>query len=663
MSLSKNSRAQRRATGAAAIGAALLMLAAQPAALAQETKREAPASKQETPTSKQESPASAGAALYKSNCASCHDHSETTRALPRETMAQMPAATILFALTEGKMKAQGAALSEADRNTLVGYITGGHGPISNKDEWSQNMLCAADKRTVDLKVPPTIGTFGYDLSNTRSLTSRQAGLTKAQLSNLELAWAIAIPGGTTMRSQPSIVGSMVFMPAPDAGAVYAFEVSDSAKPCIRWIYRTQGNSPLRSSVSYGVLADGRQVLAVAGFDTTIHLLDAKSGTAIWTRKVGTYSFSLTTGTPVVLADRIIVPVSQYEITVGGRNDQVCCNNHGYVLSLSPKDGSQQWRYDTMPDATPVRDRGDGKMLYGPSGAPIWNSPAIDLKRRLIYVGTGEANSPPTHKNTDAIIAIGLDDGKERWSFQATSRDIYLVGCGPDPKPAQLNCVSDTVFRDVDFGASMIIGHTKRGQDAVFAGQKSGAVWAMDPSNGQVLWRQPLGTGSALGGVHWGIALAEDTIFAPISLVGTKLPDESVDVTKIKSGIYALNAATGEVKWVFATASDCEGDRRQRVPSCGRMYGVSSAPTVIDGAVIAGALDGYLYVLDAKDGKQLWKFDTAISVQGINGVAGKGGSIDAASISAGNGLLFVNSGYGMFGQTPGNLTMAFRPKAH
>jgi len=603
----------------------------------------------------------AGATLYQNNCASCHDHPETTRALPRDTMAQMPAATILFALTEGKMKVQGSALSEADRNTLVGYITGGHGPISNKDEWSQGMMCAADRRVADLKGPATVTTFGYDLSNTRVLNARQAGLTKAQLSHLELAWAIAIPGGTTMRSQPAIVGKTVFMPAPDAGAVYAFDVSEPAKPCIKWIYRTQGNSPLRTSVAYGVLSDGTGVLAVAGFDTTIHLLDAKTGNAIWTKKTGTYSYSLTTGTPVVLADRIIVPMSQYEIAVAARNDQVCCNNHGYVLSLSPKDGSQQWRYDTMPDATPIRDRGDGKMLYGPSGAPIWNSPAVDQKRRLIYFGTGEANSPPTHKNTDAIIAIGLEDGKERWSHQATARDIFLSGCGPTPKPTQLNCVSDTVYRDVDFGASMIIGSTKPGQDAIFAGQKSGTVWAMEPATGTVLWRQALGTGSPLGGVHWGIALDGDTVFAPISFVGRTLPDETVDVATIRSGLYALNAATGEVKWVFATSPDCAGDRQERVPSCGRMYGFSTAPTVIDGAVIEGGLDGYLYALDAKDGKQLWKYDTATTFQGINGVSGKGGSIDAASITAGNGLLFVNSGYGMFGETPGNVTLAFRAK--
>ena len=80
-----------------------------------------------------------------------------------------------------------------------------------------------------------------------------------------------------------------------------------------------------------------------------------------------------------------------------------------------------------------------------------------------------------------------------------------------------------------------------------------------------------------------------------------------------------------------------------------------------GAIVVGGLDGYLYVLDGASGKLLWKFDTAIAYQGINGTPGKGGAIDSASISAGDGFLFVNSGYNMFGQTPGNVFLAFRPR--
>ncbi len=602
-----------------------------------------------------------GEAVYNNHCAACHDHPETSRAPAKSSLGLLPAAAISYALTDGKMKAMGAGLSDAEREQLIGYLTSGKGPVSAQDDWSEKMMCPMNRRAIDLHSPAPITTFGYDRRNTRSLTARETGLTKADLSNMVLAWAIAIPGATEMRAQPAIVGKTVFLPVADAKAVYAFDVSRPTDPCIQWVYHAPGAAPLRTSASYGVLADGRAVLAVAGQDSVVHLLDAKTGKAIWTKKTGTYSFSFTTGTPVVLKTRIIVPVSQFEIAVAGANSQTCCTNHGYVLSLDPKDGSQQWRYDTMPDAKPVKDRGDGKMLFGPSGAPIWGSPAIDEKRGLIYIGTGESNSPPVSKNTDAMIAIGLADGKERWSHQGTDRDIYVEGCGPHPKPTQLNCVSDTVYRDVDFGASMIIAPAGKGHDLMFAGQKSGTVWALDPATGKLAWRNPLGTGSPLGGVHWGMAFANDTVYAPISFAGRDLPGEPVDTTKIKSGIYALDARTGAVKWMFATAPDCTGDRKARMPPCARTYGMSTAPTVIDGAIVEGSLDGYLYVLDAGTGKLLWKTDTAIAYQGINGVAGKGGAIDAVSISAANGLLFVNSGYGMFGEAPGNMFLAFKPK--
>ncbi len=83
--------------------------------------------------------------------------------------------------------------------------------------------------------------------------------------------------------------------------------------------------------------------------------------------------------------------------------------------------------------------------------------------------------------------------------------------------------------------------------------------------------------------------------------------------------------------------------------------------MIDGAVIQGGLDGRLYVVDAKTGQELWKYDTLRDFPTLNGVAGKGGSIDSASIVGVNGLVLVGSGYGMFGQAPGNVLLAFRPK--
>ena len=603
-----------------------------------------------------------GEAVYKANCAACHDNTETTRAPSRDNLKGMSFQFVNYALTQGKMKDMGAGLSAEQRAQVVSFVTGGRDPSQVTADWTKTMMCTGAQAAVDLEGPDaaTSTHFGYDANNTRKMTAKQAGLTTEQMSKLDLAWAIAFPDSTTMRSQGSVVGKNLFYPATDVGKIYAFDLSDQAKPCVQWVYTTPGGAPLRTSTSYGVLADGTPLLVFSGLDSTVYAVDPRNGKALWTKPVGSYSYSMTTGTPSILKDRVIIPVAQFEIMVAAENKYECCTNHGYVLSLDPKTGAQQWRYDTMPDATKQRDRGDGKPLLGPSGAPIWNSPVVDEKRGLIFFGTGESNSPPAHTNTNAIIAINLKTGKEKWAFHATPADIFNSGCGLKSKPELLNCTSapETVFRDVDLGASVILGKGSDGKELLYAGQKSGSVWAFNPDTGKVVWRKALGTGSPLGGIHWGIAFDNDTVFAPISIVGVPIPGEWDADPSIKSGLYALDAKTGKIKWQFNPEPPAGSAPNPRGYSGARF---STAPSIIDGAVVAAALDGTLYALDKKTGAVLWSYKTAKDFDGINGVKGKGGAIDSNSITAANGLLLVNSGYGMFGQAGGNVLLAFKPK--
>jgi polyvinyl alcohol dehydrogenase (cytochrome) len=599
-----------------------------------------------------------GEQLYTANCATCHDKPEVTRAPSMQQLNAMSIQFLNYTLTQGKMKVQGSNLSAQDRGTLVSYLSKAAAfgaTVSTSANWADTFLCAADKRKVDLSGPTISEGFGYDKLNTRALTAKQAGLTKAQLGNMDLAWSIGFPDIAEMRSQGAVVGTTLFFPVAATGQVYAIDIG-SPKPCFKWVYSTPGLTPLRTSMAYGKMADGTPLLITAGIDSTVHALDPRNGKAYWTQSVSKYSYSMTTGTPVILKDRVIVPVAQFEIAAAGDDKMHCCTNHGYVLSLDPKTGKEQWRYDTMPDAKQVRTRPDGNPYYGPSGAPIWNSPVVDEKRNLIYFGTGEANSEPTHKNTDSIIAIGLKDGKEKWSFQATGRDIYVYGCGVKPPANRQNCSPDTVFRDVDFGASSILGTMKDGRQLVYSGQKSGSVWALEPDTGKVAWRTPIGTGGPLGGVHWGIAFADDTVYVPIASVGAPRPDEPPIDPSLKAGLYALDAATGKIKWMYSPEPPPGGGRSRNAT-------FSTAPTVIDGTVVAAALDGTVYVVDASNGKLMWSYQTAKAYETANGVPGKGGSVDANAIMAANGTLFVTSGYGQFGEIPGNVLLAFKPKAN
>ena len=60
-------------------------------------------------------------------------------------------------------------------------------------------------------------------------------------------------------------------------------------------------------------------------------------------------------------------------------------------------GKQIWKsYTISEEARPTKKNKVGTQLWGPSGAGIWSTPTVDVKRRLLYVTTGDNYSdPPT----------------------------------------------------------------------------------------------------------------------------------------------------------------------------------------------------------------------------------------------------------------------------
>ena len=597
----------------------------------------------------------AGEEVYKTHCASCHDNPEASKAPSREALSRVSALYVTNALIMGKMVAQGSQLSAVQVSNVSDYLSAGE---ANATGWIEPNTCPADRRTPKLTEKPTVSGFGFDYTNKRELSFAQAGLKPGDLDNLEVAWVMAFPQVGTMRSQAAIVGDTMFLPMADNNRVFALDIS-GAKPCVQWTY--DAGSAVRTSAGYGEMSDGRKIVMVGDMGGFVHGLDAKTGKQLWKTDVKFFQNQMVTSTPVLYKDRVYAPISQYELASAAADSYVCCKARGGVTAIDAKTGKKIWAQAVMPEAKPMKDRGDGQMIWGPSGGAIWNSASLDVKRNRLYVGTGEANSGPAHANTDALLSFDLDTGKILWSHQATADDVYNSGCAPG-RETNKNCSGPTVYRDVDFGASTILAKAPNGRDLVLGGQKSGSMWAMNPDNGEVVWRTALGHGTAMGGIHWGIAADDKFAYAPISNTGRPVPtDPAYDQNLIKPGLFALNLNDGSVAWSFYTKADCEGDRRARMPQCARLFGLSGAPTVIGDYVVAGGLDGWLYVLDKKTGQLKWKYDTAQKYQGVNGVEGNGGSIDAASIIATDGLLIMNSGYGMFGQAPGNVMIAFRPK--
>jgi polyvinyl alcohol dehydrogenase (cytochrome) len=597
-----------------------------------------------------------GEAVYRKSCAACHDNPDASKAPTRDTLGRMTPGQITNALITGKMIPQAVGLTNAQISYVSDYLS--HA-TADDDSWLHAAMCPANRRTPKLDAQPTVSTFGFDLKNHRMLSYEQAGMKPSDFGRLDIAWAMGFPNIVTMRGQASVVGNTLFAPmGENKNRVFAIDVSVPDKPCIQWAW--EGERTVRTGAGYGVRKDGRKVVMVGDMGAVTTMLDARTGKKIWEAKTGLFDTSVSTATPVLVGDNVYAPSSQFEIMMAVNDNHVCCKIHGGVTAVNAITGKIAWQTGTMEDAKPLKDRGDGQMLWGPAGAPIWNSPSIDLKRNRLYVGTGEANSFEAHKNTDALMAFDLTSGKILWSHQATANDVYNVGCGP--RGGAKNCTKDTVYRDVDFGASTILATDASGRDLVLGGQKSGTVWALNPDTGDVVWRRDIGTGGANGGIHWGIAADDTHVYAPISYPGRSIPvPAQVVPPDLKPGLYAVNLKDGSIDWKFEVAADCTDARKKFVPRCGTVFGLSGAPTIIGDYIVTGGLDGRVYVVEKKTGKLVQTLDTARDFTTVNGVKGNGASIDNASIMAANGMVFVNSGYGLFGQGAGNVMVALRPK--
>ncbi len=592
-----------------------------------------------------------GAAVYRQYCATCHDNPAETRALPLENLQKLNASALRFALTEGIMQEQAKPVGRRALAALIDYLAAKE---SDSDAWLAGWTCEADNRTVDLGSLAAMPYAGVDLHSTRFMTAEQAGLSSKDLGNLELAWAIGFPDTTSLRAAPVIIGDTMFYSPTPTERLLAVDVT---RPCVKWVY--DAGIELRTSITFGELGDtGRQALVFADRRGQVHAVDPATGALIWKAEGRHSAAAIITGAPVLYKDLVILPVSASGVGRGANPQYECCVEHGAVVALDAATGEPRWTWHTMREATYTgKTNRVGVKLRGPSGAPIWSSPSIDEKRNLVYATSGQNTSLPATDTSDAVLAIDITTGELRWSFQALANDVWIIGCRETPALSTPNCPDpkDSVLKDFDFGAAAILAVRPNGKDVLLAGQKSGDVWALDPDTGKLLWNHRFGNGTPLGGVHWGMAIDGKRLFAPIND-----PFRRRGEFKPEPGMNALDIDTGKVLWRTATTPDCAPARKAIFADCDEKFGLSAAPLAIDQSVIAGSIDGRLYVFDARTGKIEYEFDTLREFNTVNGYPAKGGSIDSHSVFAGAGMVFVGSGYGSFGQADGNVLVALKP---
>ena len=466
-----------------------------------------------------------------------------------------------------------------------------------------------------------------DAANTRF--AKASGLTRQTTPKLKLKWAFGFPGVTTAFGAPTVVDGRVFVGDAN-GLVYAL---DARTGCTYWTYTAMAGvrgAPMigGNSVYFGDLRGN------------VYSVNETTGSLIWKVRADEQPMAVITGSPKLDAGRLYVPVSGRDESMAATNPSYeCCKFRGSIVALDAATGKRIWQAYTVRDEPKVTGQNaKGTKTWGPSGAVPWSSPTLDVKARVLYIGTGVNYSNPPTDTSDAILAFDMDSGRLLWSRQVNTGDSYNFACGATAD--KTNCPK-LPFVDYDFGHSPVL----RGR-ILFAGDKGGTVYALDADQqGKLLWKLKIAAGGVNGGFMWGGASDEQGV----AYIG--ISDFTAGKPEIGGGLVAFQLKTGEKLWMTPAPK----------PACIPTPGCSAAQpapvTVIPGVAFLGSSDGHIRAYETAKGSIIWDFDTAIEFQTINGVKAHGGSIISVAPAIAGGMLYITSGYGGNGM-PGNVLLAF-----
>jgi polyvinyl alcohol dehydrogenase (cytochrome) len=475
-----------------------------------------------------------GAALYASRCAACHDHA--TDRIPPKVLISVTRSPedVIDTLTLGVMRTQATGLSAEQIKSLAFYLTGKQptpraAPDAN--------LCSAAVAT-----EPSAGdwrSWGRDLANSR--WQPEPGLTAAQVPRLKLRWSFAYPGRAAF-GQPAVVGDLI-LAGGTGGRVFAL---DTHSGCTHWSY--DAGALVRTGIVIDQLpashAPGHKARLVAWFGDDrgfLHAIDVRDGKRLWSVRLDDHPIARLVGTPQLYGGILYAPVSSFEEVAAADPKYHCCTFRGSLVALDAATGKQLWRAYTVRTPATATKTATGQTLFGPAGGSIFSAPTIDAKRGLIYVGTGDSYTNVVNDSTNAILALHLDDGARVWTHQVLKNDAWILLCSGKPVD---NCPSP-LGPDFDFASSpMLIA--SGGRQLLIAGAKSGIVYALDAlAGGKLIWQRALAAGTPNGAILWGPATDGTRAYVATS-------EYDPQARQGPGALVALDPATGAVLWKTPT---------------------------------------------------------------------------------------------------------------
>ena len=532
-----------------------------------------------------------------------------------------------------------------------------------------------------------------DYANQRYSQLKQ--ITAQNVRNLQVAWTFSTGVLRGHEGAPLVIGNVMYVHGPFPNPVYALDLNNDAK--ILWKYEPKQDPnviPVMccDTVNRGLAyADGKIFLHQA--DTTLVALDAKDGKVVWQAKNGDPSKGQTgTSAPIVVKDKVLVGIS------GGEFGVQC-----HVTAYDLKTGKQVWRaFSEGPDdellVDPEKTTDLGKPIGKDSSLKTWQGDqwkigggctwgwiSYDPQLNLIYYGSGNPSTwnpkqrPGDNKWSMTIWARNPDNGVAKWVYQMTPHDEW-----------DFDGVNEMILADLNIGgaARKVLVHFDRNGFGYTLDRTNGELLVAEKFDPKVNWAtkvdmdknsktygRPLVVPqystehngedvnskgicpAALGSKdEQPAAYSPQTqlFYVPTNHVCMDYEPFKVSYTagqpyvgatlsmypppgeKNMGNFIAWDAATGKIKW--------------SVPEQFSVW--SGALATAGGVVFYGTLEGYLKAVDAKTGKELYKFKTPSGIIGNVMTYEHGGKQYVAVLSGVGGWAGIGLAAGLTEPTEG-----------
>ena len=241
-------------------------------------------------------------------------------------------------------------------------------------------------------------------------------ITAANVHRLRAKWIYQMHR-PKVETTPIVVDGIMYVTRPPSDVI----AIDAETGRALWTYehRIQGRVyTCCGEVNRGLAILGT-TLYLATLDAQLIALDAGSGRVVWKKMLADPGLNYTaTGAPLALKDKVIVGIAGAE---GGIR--------GFLDAYDAKTGERAWRFWTVPAPGEPGSETWGGDSWRHGGASTWLTGSYDPELNLLYWGTGNPGPdyngdvrPGDNLYSCSLLALDPDRGTLKWYFQFTPHD-------------------------------------------------------------------------------------------------------------------------------------------------------------------------------------------------------------------------------------------------